>query len=169
MSVPEPTHVSQVDHERDTPTILDTTDAWKAVGAVLIDMIVNGDRPLDPTTSTPIESGDIQVLEDYINNNARGTGYTGPLPIITFPKHRLNTFRIEQSSWTEFVLRFPYNLIGQAGHDRVCDSNGNELPSGDYEEPPFYEERINVPPPQPVNKCDFFKCRVADYTMSMCK
>ena len=156
MPVPKPSSASGVNHHLDTPTVYD----WEAVGRVLIDMIANGRRP--DVGGVPLDTGDIQVLEDYINREARPHRTNAEPKAIEFPVHRLVTFRIEQSSWTEFVLRLPVDIIGACGRDRVCPPD----PTLDYNEPPFYKEKIVD---GSIDNCQFFHCRVADYTMSMCK
>ena len=146
----------QEEHDRQTPNVYD----WQAIGRVLIDMIVNGKRPLDPG-GTPVNAGDIQVLEDFLNDEARPhQNVVGPA--IEFPKFRLQTFRIEEATETEFVLRFPWPYVAKLGHDRACPHD----PTIVYEEPEFYERRFSGGLP---DNCEFFRCRVADYTMSMCK
>ena len=146
----------QEEHERQTANVHD----WEAIGKVLIDMIVNHKRPLD-LGGMPINAGDIQVLEDFLNDEARPhQNVVGPA--IEFPKHRLQTFRIEQSSWSDFVLRLPVPYVAKLGHDRVCPPD----PTLEYNEPEFYEDKIVH---GSIDNCQFFYCRVADYTMSMCK
>ena len=114
---------------------------WEALGRVLIDMIINGDRP--PGASAT--SGAIGDLEKYLNEKARPYQQDKTIDAITFPP-RMATYRIEQASWTEFVLRLPAPAVGQHGHDRVCDSR-SPLPPGEYNEPAFYKQFVNNPSP----------------------
>lgn len=133
---------------------------FKELGKVLIRMIANRERPTDGNGNR-IEGGDIAILKEYLRHQ------TGGVDVVTFPD-RIETFRIEQSTWTEFVMRLPPWQLGAAGRNRVCDPNGGEIPGVDYEEPEFYAQKVNREPPE-INSCDFFFSRVADYTMGMCK
>ena len=134
---------------------------WEALGRVLLDMIIKGDRPSGASAT----SGAIKDLENYLNDKARPHQDDQSVDAITFPP-RMATYRIEQASWTEFVLRLPAPDVGKCGHDRVCDTS-NPLPAPEYDEPPFYKQFVNTP--NPISSCKFFRSRVADYTMSMCK
>lgn len=153
MQVTETTS-TEIDPEKEAVQVLD----WQRLGQALIEMIVNSDRPVSDD-GKPIETGDIKILEDYLNEKAGGGA-----PAVKFPK-RVETFRIEQSSWREFVLRLPAPKLGEAGRDRVCKTGGNDI---EYKEPPFYKEKLCRTNPT-ISNCEFFQCRVADYTMSMCK
>ena len=145
----------EFDLEKERINVLD----WELLGKILIEMIVEPERSPE-AGGIPQNSGDIKVLEDHFNNRFGQT-------IIDFPD-RIKTFRIERSSWTEFVLRLPPWQLGAAGHARVCTPIGEPRSDVEYTPPPFYAHKINRDDPS-INNCQFFFSRVADYTMSMCK
>lgn len=149
-------HEVETQHVPITPIVRE----WEALGRVLIDMIIKGERPEGASAT----SGAIEDLEKYLNDKARSYQNDKTIDAVTFPD-RLATYRIEQASWREFVLRLPAPNVGNCGHERACNP---PLQPGAYEEPPFYKQFVNRPEPL-IDSCQFFRCRVADYTMSMCK
>lgn len=150
----------EVDFDHDRVWVADK-EKWAAAGKVFYDMISNPNFPENHPGAPPL-SGDIEVLEKYINSQSGDED-----PVIKFPK-RIKTYRIDRSDWSEFVLRLPPWQLSRAGYSRVCDQNGNSKPGVDYEPPEFYEKKINKEPPEMEN-CEFYLCRVCDYSISMCK
>lgn len=136
-------------------------NGWKRAGKLIVDLILAGGEDV-PSVSLP-PRGDISILSNYLNQ-LREPG--DPLDV-DFP-NRIQTYRIEQSSWAEFVLRLPPWQVAKEGHSRVCGPGNIPLPGVNYDPPPFYELMVNRDPPS-IDNCQFFLCRVADYTMSMCK
>ena len=73
------------------------------------------------------------------------------------------SYEIVDGSDTVFRLRLPPPNLTEEGEKRACK---DLVPGDGYGAPEFYREKICK---DQMNHCNFFFCRVADYTMNMCK